>query len=73
MNDIIEGAVYIYTCGLPVGCHGHRYRVLRVGVMDVPNYQKKVLVEALTGPDAGLWFVCSEENFRVRYQPEGQG
>ena len=73
MNTIIEGAVYIYTCGLPVGCHGHPYRVLRLNVLDVPNYQNKVLVEALTGPDAGLWFVCSPANFHVRYRQEGQG
>jgi len=31
-------------------------------VIDVPSYQEKVLVEALTGPDAGVMFTCSPAN-----------
>ena len=65
---IQEGSEYVYTGALPKGCAGHRYRVLKF-VLDVPSYQQKVLVEALTGRDKGLWFVCSLQNFSLRYTP----
>ena len=75
------GRVYIYLSGIPPRCAGHRYRVHRF-VKDVPVYTEKVLVECLTGPDAGVWFTCSPANFALRYkledvsavvQPESQG
>lgn len=69
---IVEGAVYIYTKNWPDGCQGKRYRVLRINVMAVPEYQKKILVEALEGPDRGLWFVCSPHNFTTRYEPDSE-
>lgn len=70
MADLViqEGAVYTYTADYPVGCKGHRYRVLRVNVLSVPSYTTTVLVEAIDGPDAGLWFVCSPWNFSIRYR-----
>lgn len=52
---------------LPKGCAGQLYRAVRF-VKDVPSYQRKVLVEALTGPDAGDWFTVSEHNFKIRYK-----
>lgn len=64
---IIAGRRYTYTAEIPRGCAGQEYRVHRF-VLDVPSYQQKVLVEALTGNDAGLWFVCSLENFARRYK-----
>lgn len=67
---IIEGAEYVYIGELPVGCRGHRY-LLHRGVIDVPSYQHKVLVEALTGEDKGLWFTCSLANFAIRYKLVG--
>lgn len=68
MLDSIEiGAVYRYIRQLPTGCQGALYRVHRE-VLDVPSYQRKLLVEALTGPDRGLWFTCTPANFRVRYE-----
>jgi phosphatidylethanolamine-binding protein (PEBP) family uncharacterized protein len=62
-----EGAVYLYRGTTPPKCRGHRYRILFF-VLDVPSYQQKVCMEALTGPDKGLRFVCSEANFGDRYQ-----
>ncbi len=64
---IIEGREYIYTLEKPEGCQGQRYKVLRF-ILDVPSYQQKVLVKALTGRDKGMWFVCSLANFSLRYQ-----
>lgn len=66
---IVEGAEYLYLAATPAGCRGQRYRVLRVDVLAVPANQYQVLVEALTGPDRGLWFVCSPWNFSMRYTP----
>jgi hypothetical protein len=63
---IRAGAVYRYTAELPAGCAGGLYRVARF-VLDVPAYQQKVLVEALTGQDRGLWFTASPANFSMRY------
>lgn len=60
-------AVYAYQAELPRGCKGHQY-VPRRFVLDVPAYQQKVLVECLSGKDAGLWFVCSLMNFARRYR-----
>lgn len=64
---IVVGAEYTYH-GLPLNCQGHRYQVLAL-VLDVPSYQQKVLVQALSGPDEGLLFVCSPANFSTRYRP----
>lgn len=66
---ITVGATYLYACSSPAGCQGKRYRVARF-VLAVPSYQWQVLVEALEGPDKGLWFTCSEANFASRYRPE---
>jgi len=68
LDQITPGEVYVYTNAIPAGCAGHHYRAHRF-VLDVPSYQQKVLVEALSGKDKGLWFVCSVANFRVRYVP----
>ncbi len=63
---IVENGIYTYISTIPSGCLGHKYKVHRL-VTDVPSYQQKVLVEALAGHDKGLWFVCSLQNFSVRY------
>lgn len=68
-TEVLPG-IYVYANGYPVECIGRRYRVHRM-VLDVPTYQRKVLIEALDGSDAGLWFVCSVSNFFHRYQPAG--
>lgn len=68
---IVKGADYIYTAELPSGCKGQRYRVLDF-VLDVPSYQQKVLVKALTGKDKGLRFTCTEMNFARRYKPASE-
>lgn len=72
--QIRVGVVYRYTAGIPVGCAGHRYRVLDF-VQHVPSYQEHVLVEALTGPDRDKRFTWSPWNFSYRYEPiqEEQG
>jgi len=67
-KDIVEGGIYVYVCGLPAGAQGQLYKAHRI-ILDVPSYQHKVLVEALTGDDKGLWFCCSLDNFQVRYRP----
>jgi hypothetical protein len=69
---LVEGATYRYTSGFPVGCRGRKYCLHRE-VVDVPSYQRKVLVEALDGPDRGLWFTCTLQNFALRYEMVGQG
>lgn len=66
--DIKPGREYVYAKGHPVDCRGQHYMVHRF-VVDVPSYQPKVLVEALTGRDRGLWFTTSVANFCVRYEP----
>lgn len=66
-TPLIEGATYKYTSNIPAKCTGHRYRILRLNVLSVPDYTQKVLVEALTGPDKGMLFVCSPANFSARY------
>lgn len=63
---LVEGQEYTYASPHPISCHGHRYRLLRF-VVDIPSYQKKVLVEGLTGPDIGAFFVLSEVTFAVRF------
>ena len=63
---IIVGHIYRYVADWPAGCKGHKYRVCQF-FPDVPSYQEKVLVEALTGPDKGLHFVVSLWNFATRY------
>lgn len=62
---IVKGT-YKYISGIPKNCHGHLYYVHNM-IIDVPSYQRKVLVEALSGPDRGLWFSCSPSNFAARY------
>lgn len=64
---IIKGCEYRYTGGLPVGCRGHHYLVEDF-ILDVPSRQNKVLVLALTGPDKGLRFSCTLDNFAHRYE-----
>ncbi len=66
-DAIVEGGIYVYENRIPVTALGHFYKVHKF-VMDVPSYQPKVLVEALSGKDRGLWFVCSINNFLVRYR-----
>ena len=63
---IVPG-LYVYTGSLPKGCAGQKYRVHR-RILDVPYMQIKVLVEAVSGQDAGLWFACGLANFAVRYK-----
>ncbi len=65
--ELVMGAVYRYISDSPKGCKGRLYRLHRE-VVDVPSYQRKVLVEALTGPDKGLWFTCVLTNFAMRYE-----
>src|ERR1700677_16716 len=67
MSTIVEGATYVYTADWPKGCQGKRYKVLFF-VLDVPVYAEQVCVEALEGPDAGLRFTCSPQNFATRYE-----
>lgn len=67
-EEIVPGGLYTYECGIPAGVKGERYLVHR-HVLDVPTYQRKVLVEALSGRDKGLWFTCSPSNFVHRYKP----
>lgn len=66
LSQIVPG-LYEYASEKPEGCRGHHYRVHR-SVLSVPTYQHMVLVEALDGPDTGLWFVCSLANFAPRYR-----
>jgi hypothetical protein len=65
-TPLFAGRTYVYKAGLPEARAGHKYRLLRF-VLDVPSYQHKCLVKALTGPDEGLWFVVSTSNFSRRY------
>ncbi len=67
---IVEGAEYTYEAAIPAGCMGQRYKLHRE-VIDVPSYQRKVLVEALTGKDRGLFFTCTLQNFALRYKLVG--
>lgn len=67
-NDIMPGD-YIYICGIPADCVGHRYRVHRTVIDVCAAYQRKTLVEALSGPDLGEWFTVTPANFRVRFRP----
>jgi len=66
-NHGLAPGLYTYVRGLPVECHGFTYLMHRV-VTDVPSYSSKILVEAIDGPDAGMWFVVSVDNFRRRYE-----
>lgn len=67
-NIEITPGDYVCVKGVSPEFLGHRYRAHRV-VIDVPAYQRKVLVEGLTGPDRGEWYTCTPANFRVRFQP----
>ena len=66
-HDLVPG-LYVYARGIPTECKGFTYRLHRA-VKDVPSYQTNVLVEAIDGPDAGLWFTVSVNNFQRRYEP----
>lgn len=68
MIRLVEGCLYEYLSEWPKGCKGHRYRLHKF-VIDAPSYQEKILVECLSGRDAGLWFVVSPSNFALRYKP----
>jgi len=70
MTELTPG-VYLYCSAIPPGCKGHAYH-LHGFVLDIPSRQQKVLVECLSGPDKGLLFVCSRENFRLRYKPRDE-
>lgn len=70
-NSIEEGNNYIYTGDYPKHAHNQLYRFHRL-VLDVPTYQWKLLCEALTGNDKGLWFSCTINNFVHRYQKAPQ-
>lgn len=63
---IVVGATYRYTNALPARCLGQFYLVHRF-VVDVPVRSEKVLVECLTGDDAGRWFTVSPAHFATRY------
>lgn len=65
---IVEGRVYKYNGGIPPGCKGGLYRVVKF-VIDVPSYQEKVVIRCVLGKDKGLWFVCTPDNFARRYEP----
>ena len=67
LREIELGRLYEYVGGIPIGCAGELYRPHRL-VLDVPVYSWKVLVEALSGNDRGLWFTCSIDNFCRRYR-----
>lgn len=62
-----KGNIYEYAGGKPENCQGHLYQILGF-VLYVPVYTRLVLVEALSGPDKGLKFVCSPANFASRYK-----
>lgn len=64
---LIPGRLYRYILDLPRGCKDGVYRLVRF-ILDVPSYQKKVLVCCIEGKDAGLWFTCTENNFAQRYE-----
>lgn len=66
-STIRQGAVYLYTAGLPAGRKGHRYRVLGFPI-HVPVNIQQVLIRCLTGPDKGLLFTNTPINFARRYQ-----
>lgn len=59
---ILEGRDYRYHGQFPPECQGASYHCHRF-ILDVPSYQWKLLMEALDGPDAGLWFTCTPANF----------
>jgi hypothetical protein len=67
-RERITLGVYVYLPEWPAGCQGCRYEVLDVDVVDVPTYQEKILVLALEGPDRGLKFTVSPDNFARRYR-----
>jgi hypothetical protein len=63
----VEEGIYEYVRGVPIECIGSHYRLI-CQVLDIPSYQHKLLVEAMDGPDAGLWFTCTVANFKMRYR-----
>jgi hypothetical protein len=64
---ISKGKTYEYTGSHPVNCKGCLYRVVGFGPQ-VPSYQEQVFVIALNGPDAGLMFCTTPQNFSIRYK-----
>lgn len=61
------GKLYRFVHREPADCQGEHYRAVRL-VTDVPSYQPKVLVEGVSGPDAGKWYVVSLAGFATRFQ-----
>lgn len=68
LDKVYEGATYTYDHDEPEGRRGFLYLVERVDVPSYPDYSRKVLVEVLTGPDAGIKFVTTPLNFVQRYK-----
>lgn len=74
--EIITGGLYRYICKLPIyddagkphSCYGRLYEVIDSDVIDVPSYQRKILMRALDGPDQGLRFTITPSNFSYRYE-----
>jgi hypothetical protein len=67
MCKLVEGGEYVYTGTYPANCAGQRYKLTRF-VIDLPSYQRKVLVEGMTGPDKGEAFVVSEATFANKFE-----
>ena len=63
-NEIIPDHVYIYTAEYPPGRAGHEYRVFKI-IKQEPSKARQVIVECLTGPDAGVWFCCTPARLRL--------
>lgn len=59
---------YIFIASKPEDCHGHLYRAHAMA-KDIPSYQQKVIVEGITGPDAGDWWSCSLAIFLNKFVP----
>lgn len=71
MCKLVKGAEYVYTSSYPEACRGHTYRLVRF-VVDLPSYQRKVLVEAVTGPDSDSWFTVAEGIFAMKFSLKPQ-
>lgn len=64
---LIAGRTYRYKGPYPVKCIGALYR-LNLAILDVPSFQTKLFVTAITGPDESLDFCCTISNFTTRYE-----
>jgi len=60
-----------YTCKSSASpdCVGQTYAVRAVATA-VPEYQEKVVVEGVDGPDRGRWFVMSVNRFERMFIPK---